>query len=114
MALADGSNAGAMSAADFTKLGTIEASAQTNVIEEIKVDGTALTVDNKSVNIQLPDYSGTYAPLSLTGTVNDNRTAFDNYTGATDERLSGDEQAYDTYTAATDERLDNIESSATT
>ena len=99
MALADGSNAGAMSAADFTKLGTIETSAQTNVIEEIKVDGTALTVDNKSVNIQLPDYSGTYAPLSLTGTVETNRTDFDNYTAAT---------------ASADTRLTALETSAST
>ena len=114
MALADGSNNGAMSAADFNKLGTIEASAQTNVIETVKVDGTALTVTNKEVNIELPDYSGTYAPLSLTGTVNDNRTAFDNYTGATDSRLDNDEQVFDNYTAATDTRLDNIESSAAT
>ncbi len=113
MALADGSNNGAMSAADFNKLGSIEASAQTNVIETVKVDGTALTVTNKEVNIELPDYSGTYAPLSLTGTVNDNRTAFDNYTGATDSRLDNDEQAYDTYTAATDTRLDTIESGYT-
>lgn len=53
LALADANSGGAMSNTDFVKLGTIEASAQTNVIEEVKVDGTALTVDNKSVNIVL-------------------------------------------------------------
>lgn len=62
MGLADGSNNGAMSSADFTKLGTIEASAQTNVIETVKVDGTALTITDKAVNIELPDYSNVYAP----------------------------------------------------
>ena len=111
MAAASDSNAGAMSAADFTKLGTIAASAQTNVIETVKVDGTALTVTNKEVNIELPDYSETYAPLSLTGTVTTNRTAFDNYTAATDTRLDTIESGYtqsatfDAYTAATDNAL---------
>jgi hypothetical protein len=122
MAVADASNYGAMSSADFVKLGTIDASAQTNVIETVKVDGTALTVTDKAVNIELPDYSGTYAPLSLTGTVNDNRTAFDNYTAATDTRLDTIESGYtqsatfDAYTAATnnaltsaDTRLDALE-----
>ena len=87
MGLADGNNAGAMSAADFTKLGTIEASAQTNVIETVKVDGTALTVTDKAVDITLPDYTNTYAPIALTGTVADNKTTFDNYTAVTDGRL---------------------------
>ena len=114
MALADRSNNGAMSSADFDKLASIAASAQTNVIETVKVDGTPLTVTDKAVDIKLPDYSSTYAPLSLTGTVNDNKTAFDSYTAATDQRLSGNEQAYNRYTAATDERLGNIETSATT
>lgn len=88
MALADGSNAGAMSATDFTKLGTIDASAQTNVIETVKVDGTALTVTDKAVDIVLPDYTNTYAPIALTGTVADNRTDFDNYTAATDDSIA--------------------------
>lgn len=111
MGLADGSNNGAMSAADFTKLGTIEASAQTNVIETVKVDGTALTVTNKEVNIELPNYDNTYAPKSLTGDVATNRTDFDNYTGATDTRLDTIESGYtqsatfDAYTAATDNAL---------
>lgn len=109
MGLADANNAGAMSAADFAKLASIDASAQTNVIETVKVGGTALTVTDKAVDITLPDYSGTYAPISLTGTVSDNRTAFDNYTGATDTRLDNDEQVFDAYTAATDNRLDALE-----
>ena len=69
MAAADGSNAGAMSAADFTKLGTIDASAQTNVIEEIKVDGTALTVTDKSVNIDLSGKADNATVGTLSGRV---------------------------------------------
>ena len=116
MGLADGSNNGAMSSADFTKLGTIEASAQTNVIETVKVDGTALTVTNKEVNIELPDYTDTYAPLSLTGTVNDNRTAFDNYTAATDGRLDELETSAATKTevGTLSGRVDTLEASAAT
>lgn len=84
MGLADGSNNGAMSSTDFTKLGTIEASAQTNVIETVKVDGVPLVVTDKAVDVALADK---YAPKSLTGTVGTNRSDFDNYTGATDGRL---------------------------
>ena len=134
MGLADANGAGAMSAADFTKLSGISSGAQENVIETVKVDGTALTVTDKAVNIELPDYSETYAPLSLTGTVADNRTAFDNYTAATDTaiqtvtgRVDAIESGYTTnstfnaYTAATDTaietvtgRVDAIESGYTT
>ena len=84
MGLADGDNNGAMSSADFTKLGTIDASAQTNVIETVKVDGVPLVVTDKAVDVALADK---YAPKSLTGTVETNRSDFDNYTGATDGRL---------------------------
>ncbi len=110
MALADGSNAGAMSAADYTKLGTIDASAQTNVIETVKVNGTALTVTDKAVDITLPDYSNTYAPIALTGTVADNKTAFDNYSAATDGRLDALET--DTHTHSNKGVLDSIDDTA--
>ena len=106
LALADGDNNGALSAADFTKLGTIEASAQTNVIETIKVDGTALTVTDKAVDIVLPDYTDTYAPKSLTGTVETNRTDFNNYTATTDGRLDALEA--DTHTHENKAVLDGI------
>ena len=115
MALADGSNAGAMSAADFTKLGTIDASAQTNVIETVKVDGSALTVTDKAVDIVLPDYTDTYAPKSLTGTVETNRTDFDNYTAATDDSIaalsaiSADTRIEALEAASADTRLDALE-----
>lgn len=40
-----------------TKLQGIAAGAEQNIIDTIKVDGTALTVANKSVNISLADYA---------------------------------------------------------
>lgn len=94
MGLADGDNNGAMSSADFTKLGTIDASAQTNVIEIVKVDGVPLVVTDKAVDVALADK---YAPKSLTGTVETNRSDFDNYTGATDVRLGNIETSAETW-----------------
>ena len=94
MGLADGSNNGAMSSADFTKLGTIEASAQTNVIETVKVDGVPLVVTDKAVDVALADK---YAPKSLMGTVETNRSDFDNYTSATDGRLNNIEESAKTW-----------------
>lgn len=69
VSLADANSAGTMSAADFVKLGTIDASAQTNVIEEVKVDGTALTVTNKSVNIDLSGKADNTTVGTLSGRV---------------------------------------------
>ena len=40
-----------------------------------------------AVSVTAPDFGATYAPKSLTGTVADNRTAFDNYTGTTNTAL---------------------------
>lgn len=110
MALADANNAGAMSAADFAKLASIDASAQANVIETVKVNGTALTVTDKAVDITLPDYSNTYAPIALTDTVADNKTAFDNYSDATDDRLDALET--DTHTHSNKAVLDSIDDTA--
>lgn len=110
LSLADGSNNGAMSSSDFQKLGTIAVSAQTNVIEEVKVNGSALTVTEKSVNIELPNYDDTYAPISLTGTVDTNRTAFDNYTSTTDSSIGTLSGRVDTLeTVSADTRLDALE-----
>ena len=110
MGLADGSNNGAMSSADFTKLGTIEASAQTNVIETVKVDGVPLVVTDKAVDVALADK---YAPKSLTGTVETNRSDFDNYTGATDGRLNNIETSAKTWNnvaGSADTRISALES----
>lgn len=47
--------AGTMSASDFVKLRDIEEEAQENVIEIVKVNGTALTPDaNKAVDVEVP------------------------------------------------------------
>jgi len=46
---------GTFSEADATKLAGIEAGAEVNVIETVKVDGEALTVTDKAVDIQLED-----------------------------------------------------------
>ena len=99
MGLADGDNNGAMSSADFTKLGTIEASAQTNVIETVKVDGVPLVVTDKAVDVALADK---YAPKSLTGTVATNRSDFDSYTAATDGRLHNIETSAETWNNVAD------------
>ena len=117
MGLADASNNGAMSSGDFTKLAGVESGAQVNIIEAVKVDGTALTITDKAVNIELPDYSETYAPLSLTGTVETNRTAFDNYTAATDSAINTVTGRVDTLESKHDTlsgRVDNIETGYTT
>ena len=99
MGLADGDNNGAMSSADFTKLGTIDASAQTNVIETVKVDGVPLVVTDKAVDVALADK---YAPKSLTGTVATNRSDFDSYTAATDGRLHNIETSAETWNNVAD------------
>ena len=104
VAAASADSAGTMSASDFEKLGSIEASAQTNVIEEVKVNGTALTIEDKSVNIELPDYDDTYAPLAVTGTV---ETLQDNL-----GTLSGRVDALEAISA--DTRITNLENSAHT
>ena len=90
--------------------------AQENVIEEIKVDGSALTIDNKSVNIELPNYDDKYADKdefetvsgvveTLSGEVVDNETAIATLSGisadtriAALEALSGDIHTHDNKT----------------
>lgn len=57
IAAATQSAAGVMSATDKTKLDGIAAGAQVNVIESVKVNGTALSVSGKSVNIDLSPYA---------------------------------------------------------
>ncbi len=64
---ATASKDGLMTSADFSKLSGIEADADVNVIESVKVNNTALSVTGKSVNIDLSGYAktasieGTYA-----------------------------------------------------
>ena len=58
--------AGTMSASSYTKLSGIATGAQVNVLESVKVNGTALTVSSKAVNI---DLSGYLTSSSLSGYV---------------------------------------------
>ena len=57
IAAATQSAAGVMSASDKSKLDGIAAGAQVNVLESVKVNGTALSVTGKSVNIDLSPYA---------------------------------------------------------
>lgn len=58
---ATGSKAGLMAAADKTKLDGVAEGAQANVLESVKVNGTAVTISDKSVNIDLSSYAKTSA-----------------------------------------------------
>lgn len=49
--VASESGSGLMSSTDFTKLSNIEEDAQVNIIEDVKVDNSSISVENKSVNI---------------------------------------------------------------
>lgn len=74
--------------AEKTKLGNIEAGAEVNVIETVKVNGTAQTVTSKAVDITVP--------TKLSDLTNDNNTVTDasyvhtdnNYTTAEKTKLS--------------------------
>ena len=57
IAAATQSAAGVMSSTDKSKLSGIAAGAQVNVLESVKVNGTALSVSGKSVNIDLSPYA---------------------------------------------------------
>ena len=59
--LATAEKDGFMSKEDFSKLAGIEAGAQANIIESVKVDGTALEVSDKSVNLDLASRLADYA-----------------------------------------------------
>ena len=59
--LATAEKDGFMSKEDFSKLAGIDAGAQVNVIEAVKVDGTALDVSDKSVNLDLSSRLADYA-----------------------------------------------------
>ena len=54
---ASGSNNGLMTSSDYTKLYNIASGAQVNVIETVKVNGTALGITNKAVDITVPELS---------------------------------------------------------
>lgn len=59
--LATAEKDGFMSKEDFSKLAGIDAGAQVNIIEAVKVDGTALDISDKSVNLDLASRLADYA-----------------------------------------------------
>lgn len=59
--LATAEKDGFMSKGDFSKLAGIESGAQENIIESVKVDGTALDISDKSVNLDLASRLADYA-----------------------------------------------------
>lgn len=61
------SAAGLMSSSDKTKLNGIASNAQVNVIETIKVNGTALTPSSKAVDITVPQ--GTVTSIATSGAI---------------------------------------------
>lgn len=66
--------AGTMSAADFVKLSNIEENAEENVIETVKVNGTALVPDaNKAVDVEVPTKT---SDLTNDGDGSDNNSPF--------------------------------------
>jgi hypothetical protein len=54
---ATGDTDGLLTSSDYTKIQGIAAGAQVNVIESVKLNGTALTINSKSVNIDLSAYA---------------------------------------------------------
>ena len=54
IAAASETTAGVMTASDKSKLNAIEAEAQVNVIESVKVNGTAQAISNKEIDILVP------------------------------------------------------------
>lgn len=64
--LATADKDGLMSKEDFAKLTAIEAGAQVNKIESVKVDGAALTITDKAVDI---DLAGALAPYAKSADV---------------------------------------------
>lgn len=70
--------------AEKTKLAGIESGAEVNVIEDVKVNGTSLSVANKAVNIQTPQYN-----------INGNEYTIVNVTHGTLNNVSGAYLMYD-------------------
>ena len=71
--LATAEKDGFMSKEDFSKLAGIDAGAQVNIIEAVKVDGTALDVSDKSVNLDLASRLADYAKSTNVNTALDKK-----------------------------------------
>ena len=71
--VASASANGLMSSSDFSKLNGVASGAQVNVIEKVSVNGTALTINSKGVNIDLSSYalkSDIASAVNFKGSVN--------------------------------------------
>lgn len=79
------SASGAMTPALFNKLNNIAESAQVNVIETVKVNGTALTPSSKAVNIDLSDYAKTSALSTTNQAVTELKSTVDGIATALDD-----------------------------
>lgn len=75
--LANDAQDGFMSGANFTKLKGIEPGAQVNKIESIKVNGTALAITDKSVNIETEDLDTVLANYATNDSVTEKVNAVD-------------------------------------
>ena len=75
--LATSEKDGLMSKEDFDKLTNIEAGAQVNKIESIKVNGTALAITDKSVNIETEDLDTILANYATNDSVTEKVNAVD-------------------------------------
>lgn len=75
--LATSEKDGLMSKEDFNKLTNIEAGAQVNKIESIKVNGTELAITDKSVNIETEDLDTVLANYATNDSVTEKVNAVD-------------------------------------
>ncbi len=85
------SASGAMTPALFNKLNNIAAGAQVNVIETVKVNGTALTPTDKAVNIDLSDYAKASALATANQAITELKTTVDGIATSLDDVYTKDE-----------------------
>ena len=77
---------GLMTSAQFTKLGGIAANAQVNVLEKVSVNGSALPISSKGVNIDLSPYA---KKTDIASAVN-YKGSVDNYAALPKDAANGD------------------------
>lgn len=106
-----------LSSNDFTdaekdKLSGVEAGAQENVIEVVKRNGTALTVTNKTVDVEVPTATSALTNDSgyITNAVSDLVNYYDK--DATDELIAGEALARDGADQELQEQIDAIVASS--
>lgn len=99
--LATASANGLMSSTQFSKLAGIDSGAQVNVIETVKVNGTALTPTSKAVNVTVPTKTSDLTNNSNFVTDANYVHTDSNYTSAEKTKLAGFSQASD-YALKTD------------